>query len=166
MEENLNDIDRFKENISWLEKENPEIIIYSCRRASKDIPILNHIKISPLIRKISQTELIFEDKYSIISIDVFGVLVDKDINTFKTYEDLIKKIFSFILEQGSLFTWCMFEGGFVNISNLFSKWEVNSTYAFQLHGREAKFAFKEDERNSLFWERSLRDLSEYLLNMF
>lgn len=160
----------FIEDLSWLsvEKPAPIIIVYGMRKIGVKEPTIDSLSYSPIIKKVFITKLFNEEGNWPVYIDVVDIYLTeelnliKDSNTLKLLKDLISYLLVTICEQNAILSWCMFEGGFMNIDNLFNNWEIESTYAFCLPGDKPVFALGRQERKASSWKDKLTFVSSYI----
>lgn len=157
------DIKEFIEDLSWLSLEKPEPIItlYGMRKLDTIKPILDVSDLSK-VKKISYANLYDEEQKWPVCIDVFDINIDTEFNTIDSIKDLIEHFLIYILNQKVFVSWCMFEGGLVDVNNLFSEWESESTYAICLPKNKPVFALSRKDRKSKEWKKLLASVNDYI----
>jgi hypothetical protein len=139
----------FIEDLSWLnvEKPMPIIIIFGIRRIDSNEIFLDKTTYSSSIKKISHIRLFDEEENWPVYFDVFDVYLTEEFTSLQLYTEMIEYFLNSVLKQGAMLSWCMFEGGFVNINNLFSDWGSESTYAFCCPENKPEFAIERKKGN-------------------
>jgi hypothetical protein len=150
MKKNLKE---FIDDLSWLnmEKSEPVISLYVMRKLDTIKPTLN-ISDSSRVKKISYANLYDDEQKQSVCIDVFDINIDTGFNTMDSIKDLVEHLLIDVLKQNAFVSWCMFEGGLVDINNLFSEWESESTYAICLPKNKPVFALSKKDRKSKEWK--------------
>lgn len=156
----------FIKDLSWSEANdfNPIITIYNLRDRSVKKPNIEIIKESISIKSINYARLENETNNCPFIVDTYDLYLKKVVDF--DYEKVIREILGTTIQQKYLLCWCMFEGGLINMRNLFLDWEIKSTYAICLPNEKTQLAFSDIERNSGNWKNLFKRINHYLFSLY
>lgn len=148
----------FLDEISWTNPEKNRVTITVCalRLANQPEVILTK---RPTFEGLNQTTLSFDREKVPIAIDVFDITVKKE---FENLQSLLHDILKEALGLGATLSWCMIDGGLVEVRNLFHSWEIESTYAICLPKGEPNFAFNLKDRKGDVWRKVFEKVNLYI----